>query len=324
MAAAHREISGLAENNRAAIERIEGLLVDVAAGIDNVGGQLEQVGQRLGQVRRMGEQVAAIADQTNLLALNAAIESARAGEHGRGFAVVAQEVRLLAGNTKDAVGAVRSLTDEIGQLSEAAGASSREVRGSFDGYAGEMRNSAANVRETMSRIQGASTALETVTAPVQQVSDMTGDLARVSQRLAQMTGFGTACSVNAGQVREAVQQIFDTLIDGAAESVIHVLSGRLVDHARFIEGAIASTGTGQKVAVHTECAFGRWYAGEGAVRWRHLPEWQAMDEPHRRVHLAAAALVDQGGAEHAEAMSNASLQLLRVFVQLKEALSREA
>ncbi len=68
------------------------------------------------QSQAIGEIIASVDDiaaQSKLLAVNAAIEAAKAGEEGRGFSVVAQEVKTLAGQSKQATTQVRVILSDI-------------------------------------------------------------------------------------------------------------------------------------------------------------------------------------------------------------------
>jgi len=137
---------------------------------------LAETADRIGEVVRL---ISEIASRTNLLALNATIEAARAGEAGKGFAVVAGEVKALATQTAkatteisaqiaairvatgEAVGAVKEVTQAIGQVDTVATAIGAAVE-----------EQAASTREIAGSVQSVLRSTEQATRSMQQVSSI--------------------------------------------------------------------------------------------------------------------------------------------------------
>jgi methyl-accepting chemotaxis protein-1 (serine sensor receptor) len=142
-----------------------------------------------------------IAFQTNILALNAAVEAARAGEQGRGFAVVASEVRTLAGRSAEAAREIKSLiaasverVEQGNQQAERAGQTMTEVVGAI-----------RRVTDIMGEISAAS---NEQSAGVSQVGEAVMQMDQVTQQNAALVEeMAAAASSLRSQAQELVQTV---------------------------------------------------------------------------------------------------------------------
>jgi len=75
--------------------------------------RVERLKESTGSIRQILEVLNNITKQTNILSLNAAIEAARAGAAGKGFMVVADEIRKLADQSRQSIGVVGEIVENI-------------------------------------------------------------------------------------------------------------------------------------------------------------------------------------------------------------------
>jgi PAS domain S-box-containing protein len=110
----------VSQNGQKAVEETLNGMNRIREQMDSIAQTIIRLSEQSQSIGGIISSVTDIADQSNLLAVNAAIEAAKAGEHGRGFAVVAQEIKNLAGQSKQSTLQVRNILNDVQKATSAA------------------------------------------------------------------------------------------------------------------------------------------------------------------------------------------------------------
>ncbi|MBN2022136.1 MAG: CZB domain-containing protein [Pirellulales bacterium] len=259
-----------------------------------------QLGSAADEIGKVIETIQDIAEQTNLLALNATIEAARAGDAGKGFAVVATEVKELAKQTAEATEDIRRRIEGIQESTGLAVNSIGEIAGVIQKVNEVSKTIASAVEEQ-------SITTKEIAQNIAQTSDAAGT---VSTGVAESASAGQEITRNISEIDRAVRQTAEgaTMTQTASGQLTEVamrlqkLVGQFKTAAKAFEAAGAKAAHGQwavrlanliagkesfsadDVANHHNCAFGKWYYGQGTKDLGELAAFRAIETPHADIH----------------------------------------
>lgn len=156
-----------ASQGTATLNDTTGAISNLARNVNDSSVELNHVQDSVKSIGDMINVIQGIADQTNLLALNAAIEAASAGEQGRGFAVVADEVRSLASRTQNSTQEIHTIITQL----QSATHKTVEV----------MNVGITQADACEQQIKQTSAAITKIMASIEQINDMTLQIASASE-----------------------------------------------------------------------------------------------------------------------------------------------
>ncbi|PWB56974.1 MAG: chemotaxis protein [Candidatus Methanoperedenaceae archaeon] len=207
---AHKGNTALAQNVEA-INKIKGQMELVTQSIVKLSEQSQTIGE-------INTTVNDLAEQSNLLAVNAAIEAAKAGEQGKGFAVVAAEIKILAGQSKQATAQVRSILSEIQKATSAAVMATEQASKAVDAGVNQATEAGESIRNLTETIKEASEASTQGAVSSQQQLTGIDQITKAMENIKQATQQNSAGAKQAERAAQDLNELGQKLKAMAEES----------------------------------------------------------------------------------------------------------
>ncbi len=184
-----------------------------------------------------------------------------------------------------AVNELVSAMDSVSAVVEENTAATEQMAASSSEVTEAVSNIASVSEENSAAVEEVSAASEEMKAQVDEVSHSAQALQDMSQALQEVVG---QFRLEAASEKAVSIETFKQAHLNWVKRVDDMLAGRA-----NIES--------EELVSHKLCALGRWYSGRGQLEWGQLPEFMAIDAPHREVHqrVAEALLAHQRGDQRA-------------------------
>jgi hypothetical protein len=211
---ASQKATAVADESKRAEDVAEAGRRSVADTLEGMGHIQQDMGVVADSVLRMSEQsdsvgqimetVNTISEQSALLAVNAAIEAAGAGEYGKGFGVVAEEIKNLAGGSKQSVTQVRTILTDVEKATTAAVMATEQSSRTIDLGVSQATESSVAIDALAENVAAAAqSAMQIVASSQQQLVGMD----QIAEAMNSIDQAGAQNAAGARQLQEGVQHI---------------------------------------------------------------------------------------------------------------------
>ncbi len=211
--AADRVRNVVGEGRSAVSQTIDGMN-RINQNVQQTAEQVQMLGERSREIGDIVNVIDNIAHQTNRLALDAAIQAAMAGDNGKGFGTVAEDIRRLAGRSKEQVNMIARIV--------------KSVRDDIDAVVGSMQETQKETSSGTDLMQGTGSGLETIFSLIEQQARDIGVINQMTSNLLQ----------SSSDVTEIMNNVSDVTMQGSVN--IRAVSQEMENLRRLASQLLAS------------------------------------------------------------------------------------